>query len=101
MTQVDEGKSEMMACQEISRLQVKTNQQGTKLVKPVKGRFDDKAVFVNLGVEAPFSTGLTALPIAFVLCHVRDDPMNEAHFARLAGIKGASGIQDCASDNPA
>lgn len=101
MTQVDQSKSEMVSGQENSSLQVKTNQQGAKLVNPGKRALTNKAVFVHLSVEEPFSTTLNVLPIAFIFSHVRHNLMIEAHVARIMSIKSAVSIKECASDDQA
>src|ERR1039457_1578023 len=99
MTQVDQGKSEMMTCQEISVLAVKTNQKGTKLVNPGKRTLTDKTVFVDFSVEEPLASALEIFTIAFVFSHVGHNLMIETHFPSLFRVKRAIRIEEGTSND--
>ncbi len=75
MTQVDQGKGEMMACQEIGVLEVKTDQKGTELVNPGERPFTDKTVFIDLSIKEPFASALDRFTIALVFSHIGYDLM--------------------------
>src|SRR5258708_7703149 len=99
MTQVDQSKSEMMTCQEISVLGVKTNQKGTKLVNSGKRAFTDKTVFVDFSVEEPLGSALDIFTIAFVFSHVGHNLMIETHFPSLFRVKSAIRIEEGTSND--
>src|SRR5258708_23852077 len=94
MTQVDQGKGEMMACQEIGVLEVKTDQKGTELVNPGERTFTDKTVFVDLSIEQAFASALDRFTIALVFSNVGHDLMIEAPFARFFRVKSTIRIEE-------
>ena len=51
MTQVNEGKSEMMSAEKISILAVITDEQRSKLVDPGKTAFTREALLVDSSIE--------------------------------------------------
>lgn len=93
MAQVNERKNEMVGCQKVGILAIKTNEQCSKLVHPGKTAFTCETLLVNSGIEEPFSSPFGIFTVAFVLADVGNEMVIETDFASIKRIKGAVGVE--------
>src|SRR5712692_6811709 len=82
-----------MATHKVDFLEIKTHEERPEFVNPSESAFAGKAVLVNSGIEQAFTAPFGGLTIALVFVDVGNKLMIEAHFAGLAGIKAAIGVE--------
>jgi hypothetical protein len=79
-------------------LAVKSDEQGTECIDPGQSVFAGKASPVDLSVEEAFAPAFRRFAVTLVLSNVGNDPMIETDLARLTGIKGTVGVEECAGE---
>ncbi len=88
-----------MTRQEMSILEVKAKQKGTKLVNPSKRTLTHKTVLVDIWIEKSLASTFDRFTIAFVFSHVGHNLMIETDFSSLFGVKSAIGIEESARND--
>src|SRR5689334_12526450 len=93
MTEVDQGKDNMMSRQEVNILAVKADYDSPELVNPGETTLGDETALVYLGIEQAFATRFWRLATTLIFWCVGDKAIVEAGFASILGIESLVGIE--------
>ena len=91
MSEVNQGKGQVMGSQAINIFPLEANQETLEFVAPGKASLRHKALLVGHSIKPALRPTLGPFPSALILLDVRNQPMIEAGFTRSFGIK--SGIR--------
>ena len=83
-----------MATHEVDILQVKTDDQGAKFVKPSESAFAGKAIFVDYRVEQASAAQFDRVPVAPVFGDIGNDVVIETDFPSIAGVESTVRVEE-------